>query len=114
MEYESHNLPEIKLCKFSRDPSKWPKFTENFKLKCSFQNYLFKQKKNGETPQRFRQGGKKDGSVYWTKWHILSNIIGISKTSLWTPNVFSYLKLKTLFNQPQLQARHKLATRSFQ
>ena len=64
VEYELHNLPEIKLCKFSRAPSKWPKFTENFKLTCLFQDYLFKQTKNGETPQRFRQGGKKNGSVY--------------------------------------------------
>ena len=40
-----------------------------FQQTCSFQNHLFRQAKNGETPQRFRRGSKKDGPFYWAKWH---------------------------------------------
>ena len=74
-EYESRNLPPIQLSKFSGDLSKWPEFIENF---SSFQNKLFRKPKNGETPQRFKRKNKKNDSVYWAKWHILSNSIEMS------------------------------------
>ena len=67
-----------------------------FQQTCSFQNHLFRQAKNGETPQRFRRGSKKDGPFYWAKWHNLSNSIGISKTRLWKPNICFKFKTKRI------------------
>ena len=62
------------------------------------------------TPKRFRGGSKRNGSVYWAKWHVLS----ISSLKQDYPTVVSYLKLKALFDQPQLHAKNKPAIRSFQ
>ena len=65
-----------------------------FQQTCSFQNHLSRQPKNGQTPQRFRRRSKKDGSVYWAKWHILSNSIEMPKTRLWKPNSCFIFKTK--------------------
>ena len=65
-----------------------------FQQTSSFQNHLFKQPKNGETPQRFWRGSKKDGSVYRAKWHILASSIEMSKTRLWKPNNYFIFKTK--------------------
>ena len=69
VEYKSRNLPPIELYKFSRDPVKCLEFIESFSKYVYFKTkYVhFRLPKNGVTPQRFRRGSKKDGSVYWAK-----------------------------------------------
>ena len=105
-EYESRNLPPIKLYKFSGDPSKWPEFIENFSTHVHFKTTF----SDNQRMERLLNV-LKDGSVYWAKRHSLFNNIETSKTRLW---IASYLKLKELFDQPQLQAKNKPAIRSFQ
>lgn len=56
----------------------------------------FETAKNGDFYQRFRRGSKKDGSVYWAKWHILYNSIEISKMRLLKPHSCFIFKTKCI------------------
>ena len=76
-----------------------------FQKTCSFQNYLFRQPKNGETPKRFRRRSKKDGSVYWAKWHILSSSIEMSKIRLLKPNSCFIFKTKGIIQSATVASK---------
>ena len=116
VEYKSRNLPPIELYKFSRDPAKCPEFIESFSKYVYFKTkYVhFRLPKNGVTPQRFRRGSKKDGSVYWAKWYILSNSIEMSKTRLWKANNCFIFKTKGIAPSTTVASKNKPAIRSFQ
>ena len=93
-ECELHNLPPIELYKFSGNPSKWPEFIENFSKHVYLKTTFSHNQRMERLLNVFRQGSKKDGSVYCTKWHILSNSIEMSKTRLWKPNSCFIFKTK--------------------
>lgn len=113
-EYESRNLPPIELYKFSGDPSKWPDFIENFSKHVHFKTTFSDNQRmerllnvlDGEAKRMVQSIGQ-SGIFYATVLKCLKRDYG-------NPTVVSYLKLKTLFDAPQLQPQNKPAIRSFQ
>ena len=112
-EYKLCNLPPIKLYKFSGDPSKWLEFIANFRKHVLFKTTFSGNQRmerllnvlDGEAKRMVQSIGQ-SGIFYPTVLKCLKRDYG-------NPTVVSYLKLKELFNQPQLQAKNKPAIRSF-
>ena len=109
-----HNLPPIELNKFSGDPSKWSEFIENFSKHVHFKTTFSDNQRmerllnvlDGEAKRMVQSIGQ-SGIFYPT-------ILKCLKRDYGNPTIVSYLKLKELFDQPQLQAKNKPAIRSFQ
>ena len=97
-EYESRNLPSIELYKFSGDPSKWPEFIENFSKHVHFKTTFSDNQRmerllnvlDGEAKRMVQSIGE-SGIFYQTVSKCLKRDYG-------NPTVFSYLKLKELFD----------------
>ena len=112
-EYKLCNSPPIELYKFSGDPSKWLEFIANFRKHVLFKTTFSGNQRmerllnvlDGEAKRMVQSIGQ-SGIFYPT-------VLKCLKSDYWSPTVVSYLKLKELFNQPQLQAKNKPAIRSF-
>ena len=108
------NLQPIELYKLNGDPSKWLEFIQNFSRHVHFKtnfsdNQIMERLLNvleGEAKRMVSSIGQ-SGTFHPTVLKCLKRDYG-------NPTVVSYLKLKDLFDQPQLQAKNQPAIRSFQ
>ena len=101
---EAKNLPPIELLTFDGNPSCWPEFIENFKimvhLKTTFNDTIRMERLlsvlRGEAKRSVESIGR-NGIFYATTLKCLKREFG-------NPNVVTHLKLKSLFDQPQIKA----------
>ena len=96
--YESRNLPSVELYKVSGDPSKWPEFIKNFNKHVNFKTTFSDNQRmerllnvlDGEAKRMVQSIGE-SGIFYRTVLKCLKRHYG-------NPTVFSYSKLKELFD----------------
>ena len=101
---EAKNLPPIELLTFDGNPTCWPEFIENFKimvhLKTTFNDTIRMERLlsmlRGEAKRSVESIGR-NGIFYATTLKCLKREFG-------NPHVITHLKLKSLFDQPQIKA----------
>ena len=101
---EAKNLPPIELLTFDGNPTCWPEFIENFKimvhLKTTFNDTIRMERLHsvlrGEAKRSVESIGR-NGIFYATTLKCLKREFG-------NPHVITHLKLKSLFDQPQIKA----------
>ena len=101
---DAKNLSPIEQLTFDGNPSCWPEFLENFTimvhLKTTFNDTIRMERLlsvlKGEAKRSAESIGR-NGIFYATTLKCLKRKFG-------NPNVITHLKLKSLFDQPQIKA----------
>ena len=113
-EIESDHLPPVDLKTFSGDSSQWPEFIENFKTrahtKSTFNDTMRMERLisvvRGEVKKEIQSIGA--NSMFYPK------ALKTLKREYGNPLLVSNLKLKKLFEQPQLKNQNRAALREYQ
>ena len=110
---EARNLPPIELLTFDGNPGCWPEFIENFKImihcKSTFNNTIRLERLldvlRGDAKRSVDSIGR-NGVFYATALKCL-------KREFRNPNVVTHIKLKQLFDQPQIKASDRTSLKLY-
>lgn len=110
---ETRNLPPIDLLTFDGNPGCWPEFIENFKImihcKITFNDTIRLERLlsvlRGDAKRSVDSIGR-NGIFYATTLKCLKREFG-------NPNVVSHIKLKLIFDQPQIKATDRTSLKLY-
>ena len=108
------NLPPIELYKFSGNISKWLEFIENLSKHVHFKTTFSDNQRMERLLNVLDKEGKRMVHSIGQSGILYPAVLKCLKQDYRNPTFVSCLKLKALFDQPQLQAKNKPAIRSFQ
>ena len=104
-EYDCRQLPPIELCRFAGNPSEWPEFISNFRNtiheKVSFNDSIRMERLLSALKSEAKKSVKSvgcEGIFYATALKLLKQDFG-------NPFLVSYLKIKSIFDQPQIMIK---------
>ena len=110
---ESRSLPPIDILRFDGDPSKWPEFIDNFKTRVHMK-VTFNDSMRMERLHSVLDGdAKKAVNSIGTNSIFYAAALTTLKREFGHPIVVANLKLKALFDQPQIHSRDRVALRNY-
>ena len=113
-EIESRHLPPVDFKKFSGDPSQCPEFIENFKT-CFYTKSTFNGTMRMERLISVLRGEvKKEIESIVSNRMFYATSLKILKREYGNPLLISRLKLKKLFDQPQIKNQDRTALHEYQ
>ena len=112
-ELETRHLPPIDLIPFDGNPLNWPEFIQNFKervhLKKTFSNSMIM-----ERLLSVLKGEAKNSIIsIGTNELLYASTLKSLKTDFGDPLVVAHLKLKSVFDKPQIKSGDRIALREF-
>ena len=112
-EIKSRTLPPIDLTKLDGNPSKWPKFIDNFKT-CVHNKAIFTDSVRIERLISVSEGNmKKAICSIGTQSTFYATALKTLKRDFRNPVVVAHLKIKSLFDAPQIYANDRVGLRQF-
>ena len=110
---ESRSLPPIDVLRFDGEPSKWPEFIDNFKTRVHMK-VTFNDSMRMERLHSVLDGdAKKAVSSIGTNSTFYAAALKTLKREFGRPIVVANLKLKALFDHPQIHSRDRVALRNY-
>ena len=107
------SLPPVYVPRFDGDPSKWPEFIDNFKTKVHMK-VTFNDSMWMERLHSILDGdAKKAVSSIGTNRIFYAAALKTLKREFGYPIVVANLKLKALFDQPQIHSHGRVALRNY-
>ena len=113
-EIESRHLPPVDLKTFSGDPSQWPEFIENFKTRVHTKPTFNDTMRMERLISVLRGEVKREIESIGTNSMFYATALKTLKREYGNPLLVSHLKLKKLFDQPQIKNQDRTALREYQ
>lgn len=112
-EFESKNLPAIELVQFSGDSSTWPEFIENFSRRIHFKLSFSDNDRMERLLSVLVGEAKKTVECIGTSGIFYASALKLLKRDFGNPTVVTHLKLKQLFDLPQILQGDRSAIRRY-
>ena len=113
-EIESRHLPPVDLKTFSGDPSQWPEFIENFKTRVHTKPTFNDTMRMERLISVLRGEVKREIESVETNSMFYAKALKTLKREYGNTVLVSHLKLKKLFDQPQIKNQDRTALREYQ
>ena len=110
---ESRSLPPIDVLRFDSEPSKWPEFIDNFKTRVHMKVKFNDCMRIERLHSILDRDAKKAVSSIGTNIIFYAAALKTLKREFGHPIVVANLKLKALFDQPQIHSRDRVALRNY-
>ena len=112
-EFESRNLPPVPLIRFNGDASKWPEFIENFYTRVHSKSTFTDNMRMTRLLSVLDGPAKKSVEAIGSNSLFYATAFKALKKDFGNPLLISHLRLKDIFDKPQIKANDRISLKQY-